>query len=275
MAERNPLRPARPLRAVILAAGSQSITADGQPLLLQRLGDAAIIDYVMANVRQIVAPEDTYIVVGYRGEDIRGHLGPSHHYVAQEMPRGTGDAVLRLQPLLKDYDGDLLILYGDTPLFSATSIRGLINRHRLREADLTLLTAVVDRPYPYGRVVRDRSGRILDIVEEVHAKGDIRDIRELNVGAYVVAARQIWPVLEALRPSPIDGDYRLTDSAHALIHYGSRVETTRSTTRTKSRGSTRPPTLCRPSSSCKNGSSGPGNRRSATSSVLAPAGGGR
>ena len=177
-----------------------------------------------ANVAQIVAPEDTYVVVGYRGEDIRGHLGPSYRYVVQEMPRGTGDAVLQLQPLLQDFDGDLLILYGDTPLFSATSIRGLINRHRLREANLTLLTAVVDRPYPYGRVIRDRSGRIMDIIEEAQATADVREIRELNVGAYVVSARQIWPVLEALPPSPLDGDYRLTDSAHPLIHYGSRVE---------------------------------------------------
>jgi phosphomannomutase/choline kinase len=225
MTDRNVSRARRPLKAVILAAGSRSITPDGNSVLLQRLGNAAIIDYVMDNVRQIVPPEDTYVAVGYRSEDIRAHLGPGNHYVIQENPRGTGDAVLRLQPLLKDYDGDLLILYGDTPLFTAGSIRGLINRHHLRQAQLTLLTAVVDRPYPYGRVIRDRSGRILDIVEEVHASTEVKEIRELNVGAYVVAAREIWPVLQSLRPSPVDGEYRLTDSAHALIHYGSKVET--------------------------------------------------
>ncbi len=137
---------------------------------------------------------------------------------------GTGDAVRRLQPLLQDYEGDLLILYGDTPLFSPASIRGLINRHRLRDANLTLLTAVADRPYPYGRVIRDRDGRIVDIVEEAQASARVREIRELNVGAYVVSARQIWPVLDALQPSPQDGEYRLTDSVHRLLRFGLNVE---------------------------------------------------
>jgi len=81
---------------------------------------------------------------------VREHLGAGYIYVTQEAPRGTGDAVRRLAPLLRDFDGDLLILYGDTPLFNPTSIRGLINRHVLRKADLTLLTAVASQYYPYG-----------------------------------------------------------------------------------------------------------------------------
>ena len=126
--------------------------------------------------------------------------------------------------MLRDFDGDLLILYGDTPLFRPASIRGLINRHRLRSANLTLLTAVADRPYPYGRVIRDSDGRIMDIIEEAQASALVKEIRELNVGAYVVSARQIWPMLATLPPSPLDGEYRLTDLAHRLIHYGLVVE---------------------------------------------------
>ena len=141
----------RNLKAVILAAGAKSITEDGLPLLLQPLGTRKVIDYVMENVGQLVPPEDTIVVVGYQREAIQQHLGPAYHYVVQEEPLGTGHAVFQLQPLLKDFDGDLLILYGDTPLFRAASIRGLINRHRLRQANLTLLTAVADRPYPYDR----------------------------------------------------------------------------------------------------------------------------
>lgn len=213
-----------PLRAVILAAGTKSIHEDGRPVLLQDLAGKKIIDYVTANAAQVVAPADTYVVVGYRRDAIEAHLGPGYRYVVQELARGTGDAVRQLQPLLHDFDGDLLILYGDTPLFSPASIRGLINRHRLRAANLTLLTAVADRPYPYGRVIRDSDGRIVDIIEEAQASARVKEIRELNVGAYVVSARQIWPVLETLPPSPLDGEYRLTDSAHRLIHYGLNVE---------------------------------------------------
>ena len=224
MVDRQPTHPPHPLKAVILAAGAKSITEDGLPVLLQDLGGRKIIDYVTANAAQVVAPADTYVVVGYRREAIQAHLGPGYRYVVQEEARGTGDAVRQLQPLLRDFDGDLLILYGDTPLFSPASIRGLINRHRLRAANLTLLTAVADRPYPYGRVIRDSDGRIMDIIEEAQASARVREIRESMSARTSSPREQIWPVLETLPPSPVDGEYRLTDSAHRLIHYGLAVE---------------------------------------------------
>ncbi|HIQ06170.1 MAG TPA: glucosamine-1-phosphate N-acetyltransferase, partial [Anaerolineae bacterium] len=140
---------------------------------------------------------------------------------------GTGHAVLQTYPQLQDYHGDLLILYGDTPLLRAASIRGLINRHRLKETPLTLLTAVVGRPLPYGRIVRDSAGRILDIIEETEASPEVRQIQELNIGAYVVRADALFPALQRLTPSEVDGEYRLTDCVHYLIRSGLRVESYR------------------------------------------------
>jgi bifunctional UDP-N-acetylglucosamine pyrophosphorylase/glucosamine-1-phosphate N-acetyltransferase len=87
-----------------------------------------------------------------------------------------------------------------------------------------MLTAVTTHPYPYGRVIRDSAGRIMDIIEESQASERVKAIQELNVGAYVVSAQDIWPVLETLRPSQRDGEYRLTDSAYQLIHRGLHVE---------------------------------------------------
>jgi bifunctional N-acetylglucosamine-1-phosphate-uridyltransferase/glucosamine-1-phosphate-acetyltransferase GlmU-like protein len=214
----------KPLKAVILAAGNKSITEDGLPVLLQDLGGKKIIDYVIANAGQVVSPAETYIIVGYHQEAIREHLGPGYNYVTQGAPHGTGEAVLALRPLLKEFEGDLLILYGDTPLFNPTSIRGLINRHLLRGANLTILTAVSDHYFPYGRVIRDMDGRIMDVIEEDQASVKVKEIHELNVGGYVVSAREIWPALEALTPSPLDGEYRLTSSVHQLIHRGLQVE---------------------------------------------------
>ncbi len=212
-----------PLKVVILAAGKESIATD-TPLLLQDLGDRKVIDYVLRNALQLVSPYDLYLVVGHRQDEIRAHLGPGYQYLVQMEQLGTGHAVLQLQPLLQGYTGDLLILYGDTPLFRPDSIRGLLNRHRLRQAHLTLLSAVVDRPLPYGRVIRDASGRIVDIIEATEASALVREIRELNVGAYVVRAEAIFPALAKLPPSPTDGTYRLTDCAHQLIRSGLSVE---------------------------------------------------
>ena len=212
------------LKVVILAAGKESVSAGGKPILLQRLGDRRVVDYVIRNAERLVAPYDLYMVVSHQQEEMRVHLGSGYQYISQDELRGTGHAVLQLKPLLKDFHGDLLILYGDTPLFRPDSIRGLLNRHRLRQAHLTLLTAIVDRPYPYGRIIRDAAGRIIDIIEAAEASPAVREIRELNVGAYIVRADAIFPALEKLAPSPLDGTYRLTDCVHQLIRSGLDVE---------------------------------------------------
>ncbi|MBC8446738.1 MAG: NTP transferase domain-containing protein [Chloroflexi bacterium] len=214
----------RPLKAIILAAGKGQAADLASFPLLQPLGERRVIDYVVEKALRFVSSEDLYIVVGHQREEVQSHLGPGYRYVIQEELRGTGHAVLQARPFLQDYDGDLLILYGDTPLFRAASIRGLINRHRLKDAHLTLLAAVVRQPLPYGRIIRDATGRIMDIIEQVEASREVREIRELNVGAYVVRADALFPALRQLTPSDIDEEYRLTDCAHRLIRSGLRVE---------------------------------------------------
>ena len=192
-------------------------------MMLQPLGDQSILQSVLQNVLELVSADDIYVVVGYRQDDIRAHLGPGFHYVIQPEPLGTGHAVLQVAPLLQDFDGNLLILYGDTPLFRPASIHGLLNRHRLKQADLTLLTAVLDRPLPYGRIIRNAGGQIVDIIEDTEASAEVREIRELNVGAYAVAAPVIFSALARLSPSPRDGEYRLTDCVHLIVRSGLRV----------------------------------------------------
>jgi phosphomannomutase/CTP:molybdopterin cytidylyltransferase MocA len=216
-----------PLHAIILAGGRDAISADGRSMMLERLSDRSVLECVLQNALEIVPPECITVVVGYRREEVRAHLGAAYRYAVQDQPLGTGHAVLQAVNTLRDFDGSLLILYGDTPLFRPGSIRGLLNRHHLKKARLTLLTAVLDRPLPYGRIIRDAAGQILDIIEDTDASQKVRDIRELNVGAYVVDKSVIGPALERLSPSPGDGEYRLTDCVHELIRAGHRVESYR------------------------------------------------
>jgi alpha-D-glucose phosphate-specific phosphoglucomutase len=212
------------LKTAILAAGQDATTTCGQPLVLKKLGDHTVVEYVVQNALQVVKPADVYVVVGYGQIEVRECLGAKFHYVEQEKPSGTGDAVRRVCDAIPDFDGNLLILYGDTPLFRPASILGLLNRHRLKQAHLTLLTAVVDKPLPYGRIIRDAGGQIIDIIEDTEASAEVRAIREINVGAYVVDAKVIANALRSLSPSPVDGDYRLTDCVHHLIRSGLKVE---------------------------------------------------
>ena len=150
------------------------------------------------------------------GTDAAADLITNPELMAEALrgaPSGWQKKNLQLVLHVKVISGAPRDVYKRQPLFRPASIRGLLNRHRLRKADATLLTAVVDRPLPYGRIIRDAAGNIVDIIEDAEAGERVRAIRELNVGAYALRADVIPPELP-----------RLTDCVHGLIRAGLRVE---------------------------------------------------
>ncbi len=108
---------------------------------MERLGERSVVECVVENAHEYVPVEDVYVVVGPNGNCVRSQLGEQYRYVVQDQPLGPADAVRRVVAALGDYRGNLLVLYGDTPLFRPSSIRGMLNRHALRQASLTVLTA--------------------------------------------------------------------------------------------------------------------------------------
>ena len=207
------------LNVIILAAGPT--TRMDTPSLLRPLGEKRVIDYVVDNARALVPPEHIFIVIRKGDDALREHLGDPYTYIVQADQLGTGHAVWQVANYLGDFPGDLLILYGDTPLLRVASLRGLLNRHRLKQADLTLLTAWIERPYPYGRVVRDTTGRIVDVIE-VAGPQDTQGRREVNVGAYAARAPSLFSALRRLNRQ--EGVLPLTDAVHTLVREGRRVE---------------------------------------------------
>jgi alpha-D-glucose phosphate-specific phosphoglucomutase len=214
------------MKVLILAAGRDSSAAP-YPWVLQPLGDRRILDYVVELAQRIASPADICIVVGARGAAVRAHLGDTYQYVEQHAPLGTGHAVLQARAALAGYSGDIVILYGDTPLLRYSSLRGLINRRQVKGASLALLTVETDQALPYGRIVRDQAVAIVDVIEDGDASPDQRGITELNVGAYAVDAGCLFPALEELRQADPSREVRLTDLARHLIRSGCSVESHR------------------------------------------------
>ncbi|NLG26828.1 MAG: NTP transferase domain-containing protein, partial [Chloroflexi bacterium] len=213
------------LKVVILAAAQGERPGVEYPRVLQRLGDKPIINHVMELALQVAAPDDIYVIVGYMAKAVQEHLGPAYHYVLQEQALGTGHAVAQMAPPLRDYAGDLLILYGDTPLFRLSSLRGMLLRHTLKQADLTLFAGVshADTTLPYGRIVRSAAGEITEVVEEADASADVRRIRELNLGAYVARARPLFGALEQIAAQSSTPGVRLTDVVRLLAGQGAPI----------------------------------------------------
>ena len=227
---------------------------------------------------QVVQPDNLIIVVSPGEGEIQAHLGGSYRYVVQEERRGTGHAVLQLQSHLRGYRGR-----SADPVRRHAAVPARVDPRAAEPAPAAASEpdpatrrrdCIVDRTLPYGRVIRDAGGRIIDIIEEAEASAEVRQIRELNVGAYVVRAEAIFPALARLAPAP-DGDLRLTDCVHQLIRSGLGVESYQIYDQDEIQGINTAEDLERPSSSCKSGSSGRGGRRKRTSSRSAPAAGGR
>ena len=222
-----------PLKVIILAAGLGTRAGVTFPKVLLPLGEQKVIDYVINNALRFVTPEDIYVVIGPQGNQVQAHLGPRFNYVLQPESIGTGNAVQCTAPFLQDFEGDLLILYGDTPLFRPSPLRGLISRHYLKEASLTLFTAVLPTPLPYGQIIRDEASEIIDIIEEgdmvaktgvsANVETAVATSYEFNIGAYVVRAASLYPALAQLTRNNAKGEYLLTDCVRLLVQSGLRI----------------------------------------------------
>jgi bifunctional UDP-N-acetylglucosamine pyrophosphorylase / glucosamine-1-phosphate N-acetyltransferase len=154
----------------------------------------------------------------------RDEFGDSGVEVAvQEKPLGTGDAVRAARAALAQYDGDVLVLSGDTPLLTAALLEALVETHRREHADATILSAEPEDPRLYGRVVRASDGTVLEVVEGTDASPEEQEIREINSSIYVFRSDALWPALEQLEPKNVQGELYLTDAVGIVVARGGKV----------------------------------------------------
>ena len=225
---KEPSRKAGSLAAIVLAAGDGTRMLSQIPKVIHALYGKPLISHVLdavrtAGIRRIV------VVVGHQSDMVRRHLGSSVETVVQRELKGTAHAVKQALPRLEGFLGDIVVLYGDTPLLTPQTVRGLIEVHRREKAACTLLTAHLKESSGYGRIVRDQTGQIVRIVEDADATQAERAIEEINVGAYCFDAKALHGSLKQIRPAP-NGEYYLTDTIDALVKSGAPLAsaTTRS-----------------------------------------------
>src|SRR5581483_9864164 len=130
----------------------------------------------------------------------------------QETPRGTADAVLSARGPLEGFSGTAVVLCGDAPCVSPSSIEALLAEHRERAADLSVLSGEVTNPTGYGRIIRGPDGDLSGIVEEKDATPERRAIREINSGIIALEVPRLWKTLLAIQPSRASGELYLTEA---------------------------------------------------------------
>ncbi len=224
------------LCTVILAAGQGTRMRSKLPKVAHPVAGLPMIAYVVEACRALQAKR-TLVIVGYQAERVREALaGEAIEFVLQQEQRGTGHALLQAEQALSGFDGDLLVLPGDTPLLTSRTLEEMVQAHRQARAHATVLTAEVREPHGYGRVVRDEAGNLLRIVEEPEATPQEREIQEINTSVYSFAAVPLFEALRAIRPSAVKGELYLPDVIALLRERGDRVQAHRATDSEEVRG---------------------------------------
>jgi bifunctional UDP-N-acetylglucosamine pyrophosphorylase/glucosamine-1-phosphate N-acetyltransferase len=213
------------LHVVILAAGQGTRMKSRMPKVLHRLSGKPLIEHVL-EAAQAVDPATVTMVVGHGADSVRSFVGerPNTNWVLQEPQLGTAHALQQAEPYLKGQQGTLLLLSGDVPMLRGATLKQLVDAHRTTRGAATVVTAIVDRPYGYGRIVRSR-GRLARIVEERDASTAVRQIREINGGIYAFDLAPLFDALRGIASQNAQGEYYLTDLVAIYRRRKLRVET--------------------------------------------------
>lgn len=200
------------MHVVVLAAGLGTRMKSKRAKVLHRAGGMSLIEHVVRSASAIASPERITVVVGHQAGEVEAeiaHLGV--RFIHQKEQRGTGHALLACRETLETATGELMVLYGDTPLLTAATLERLIDRHRQRGVSATLITTRLDDPSGYGRVILDDLGYVRSIVEEKAAEAHQRSIHIINSGIYLFDAPVLWRHLPEIKPDNPAGEYYLTD----------------------------------------------------------------
>jgi bifunctional UDP-N-acetylglucosamine pyrophosphorylase/glucosamine-1-phosphate N-acetyltransferase len=208
------------LATLILAAGKGTRMKSARPKVLHELCGRSLFSYPLEAARSL-DPKRLLAVVGHGAEAVRERFAEQAEFVLQAEQRGTGHAVLECRSALQDFRGDVLILYGDTPLLTGETLERMRAHKRASGADLIMLSAEVDVP---GIVIRDEGGSVARIVEATDAAPDELGIAERNTGVYLLDGYLLWKLLAQVDDDNAQGELYLTDIVEVAVGEGRRVD---------------------------------------------------
>lgn len=202
------------VKSIILAAGKGTRMKSETPKVLHTIFDKTLVGYVIDAVNDTGMADENFVIVGHQAERVEEYINKNYSNakcVLQSPQLGTGHAVSMALPYLEKFDGEVIILCGDTPLVTAETLKEFVEYHRTAKSDLTVMSAIFENPANYGRIIRNADGSLNSIVEEKDATVEQKAVKEINAGIYCLNWAKIKPAFSELKSNNAQGEYYLTD----------------------------------------------------------------
>ena len=202
------------IKSIILAAGKGTRMKSDMPKVLHTIFEKTLLGYVIDAVNNTGIADENFVIVGHQAERVEEYINKNYDNakcVLQSPQLGTGHAVSMALPYLKDFDGEVIILYGDTPLITSETIKEFVEAHRNLKSDITVMSAIFENPTNYGRIIRNSNNTLNSIVEEKDATLEQKAVKEINAGIYCLNWAKIKPAFSQLKTNNAQGEYYLTD----------------------------------------------------------------
>ena len=214
------------MRAIVPAAGkgTRLKTNNEMPKVLHEVCGKPLLEIVLGQL-DFISAEDIYIVVGYQKEKVMARFGNKYKYVEQAQQLGTGHAVMVCEPFFRDYNGIVLVTFGDMPLFRRSVMKAMCEYHERTGAACTLLTAVNLDLKMWARIIRDNNGHFARIVEGKDCTPEQAQIKELFSGVLVFDSKALFETLPEIDTHNVQGEYYLTEVPELMVRKGMRIET--------------------------------------------------
>ena len=208
------------LYSIILAAGEGKRMKSNIAKPLQQAAGKALVEWVLDTAEE-TGSDENIVVIGHKAEDVKAYLGDRAKYAYQYEQLGTGHAVMQGIESIKDVDGTVMVLYGDSPLIEAETLKRVREDHSKKMRAATVITAIADEPYGYGRIVRE-NGEIVRIVEQKDASEDEQKITEVNSGMYFFDIQKLKESLSKITNDNSQGEYYITDVIEIMLSEGEK-----------------------------------------------------
>ena len=205
------------LATIILAAGKGVRMKSDKPKVVFEFAGKPMINRVVETAQKIES-DIIAIVVGYKKEMIIDIIPKTKKikFIEQKEQHGTGHAVMVTEQVFKDFNGDIFILCGDVPLLRTETLQKMLTIHKEKNAACTVLTAIMDDALKYGRIIRNKNGNVLKIVEFKEATEKEKLVKEINTGIYCFDAKSLFSALKKVTNNNQQHEYYLTDTLEIL-----------------------------------------------------------